>query len=77
MLLSRTLGDVFCDTVDSLDSHQTQSDVFLLPSPNNQALGCDNPARTKIDFRAVVAAILKGEEEEEDNHGVGKGESKV
>ena len=47
MVMSRSLGDVFCETVKSLG--QVQRRVLLKPSKDNPMKECKDPTRPKID----------------------------
>ena len=56
MIHDRKLGDVFCESVKSLDA--IQKDVLLKAGPNNPLKSCKDSSRPKIDFAMLVQHIL-------------------
>lgn len=59
MIHSRSLSDVFCETVASLGA--IQKNALLIPNrQSNPVSSCKDPARAKINYKALVDHILGG-----------------
>jgi len=51
MIMSRTIGDLFCDNMPQMV--QIQEKVLSVSSPSNPVRDCNDPTRSKIDFHAL------------------------